>query len=352
VPFRGAPAAPRVAPAGCGSPSRAGRRRERRVKAALTGGTGFVGGHLAEALVARGASVCALVRSPARGERLRALGCRFVAGDLDDESVLAKLVKGCDVVFHVAGLVAARSAAEFGRANRDGARRVAEAAAREGVGRLVLVSSLAVTGPSPAGGVVDESSGSGPLTAYGRSKQAGEEAVRTTGVPVTIVRPPAVYGPRDRAFLTLFRTARRGLVPLLGSGEQELTLVHARDLAEALVVASSAPATLGRVYHAGHETPVSQRRMAEAVGEAVGRRVRLVRLPGALVRGALGAAGAAARGLGVAPLLDGDKACELLATGWVCSSAALRRDAGWEAVTSLEEGLAGTARAYRDAGWL
>ncbi len=331
---------------------RALARRERRLKAALTGGTGFIGGHLAEALAARGTAVGALVRSPARCERLRALGCRLVQGTLDDEAALAKLVKGRDVVFHVAGIVAARSTADFLRANRDGARRVAEAAAREGVGRLVLVSSLAVTGPSPAGGVVEESSGPGPLTAYARSKQAGEEAVRATGVAVTIVRPPAAYGPRDRAFLTVFRTARRGVVPLLGSGEQRVTLVHARDLAEALVAVATPRATLGRVYHAGHETPVSQRRLAEAVGEAVGRRVRFVRLPGPLVRGALGVGGFLARGLGEAPLLDGDKARELLATGWVCSSAALRRDAGWEAQTSLEEGLAGTARAYREAGWL
>lgn len=322
------------------------------MKAALTGGTGFVGGHLAEALVARGVAVSALVRSPARSERLRTLGCRLVEGGLEDEAALSKLVRGRDVLFHVAGIVAARSAGSFLRANRDGARRAAEAAASEGLARVLLVSSLAVTGPSPRGRVVDESSGPGPLTAYGRSKQMGEEAVRAAGVPFTIVRPPPVYGPRDRAFLTLFRAARRGVVPVLGSGDQEVTLVHVRDLAEALVVAATAPATVGKVYHAGHERPVTQRRLAEAVGGAVGRRVRCVPLPGPLVRGALGVAGIAARMLGGAPLLDGDKARELLASGWVCSSAALRRDAGWSASTSLEEGLAGTARAYRDAGWL
>jgi nucleoside-diphosphate-sugar epimerase len=283
---------------------------------------------------------------------LRALGCRLVEGGLEDEAALARLVRGRDVVFHVAGLVAARSAGDFMRANRDGARRVAAVAAREGVGRIVLVSSLAVTGPSPRGEAVDESAGPRPLTAYARSKQAGEEAVRAASVPYTIVRPPAVYGPRDRAFLPLFRAARRGVVPLLGSGEQELTLVHVRDLAEALVAAATAATTVARVYHAGHQEPVAQRRLAEAVGEAVGRHVRCVRLASPLVRGALGTAGVLARVLGGAPLLDGDKARELLAPGWVCSSAALRRDAGWEAATSLEEGLAGTARAYRDAGWL
>jgi nucleoside-diphosphate-sugar epimerase len=161
-----------------------------------------------------------------------------------------------------------------------------------------------------------------------------------------------VYGPRDRALLVLFRAASHGVVPLLGDGEQELTLVHAADLARALVAAAVSPATLGGTYHAGHPDPVTQRALAEAVGRAVGRPARRVTLPGPLVRALLGVAGAAARAAGRAPLLDGDKANELLAPGWSCSSEALRRDAGWVAEISLDEGLAGTARAYREAGWL
>ena len=216
----------------------------------------------------------------------------------------------------------------------------------------MLVSSLAVTGPSSPGAAVDERSGPGPRTAYGRSKKAGEEAVRESGVPLTIVRPPAVYGPFDRAFLTLFRAARLGVAPLLGSGDQAVTLVHARDLAAALLAAATSDATLGGVYHAGHESPVTQRALAAAVGRAVGREVRCVRLPAPVVGATLRASGIATRLLGGAPLLDGDKARELLAPGWVCSSAALRRDAGWAAATPLDDGLAETARSYREAGWL
>ncbi len=292
------------------------------------------------------------MRRPEKADALRALGCRLVAGALEDEAAARALAEGADVVFHVAGCVAARSEAEFLRVNRDGAARVAGASARAGVGRFLLVSSLSVTGPSRRGHPVDETSGPGPVTAYGRSKKAGEEAVRAAGVPFTVIRPPAVYGPRDRAFLPLFRAASRGVVPLLGDGGQELTLVHAADLARALVAAATAAATLGGTYHAGHPEPVTQRALAEAVGRAVGRPVRCLTLPAPLVRGVLGVAGAVGRARGRAPLLDGDKANELLAPGWVCSSEALRRDAGWAAEIPLERGLAETGRAGREAGWL
>lgn len=287
-----------------------------------------------------------------RSQRSGPAGCRIVEGSLEDEGARRALVEGQDVLYHLAGLVAARKPADFQRVNADGAAALAAAAARAGVGRFLLVSSLAVTGPSRPGHPVDEASGPGPVTTYGRSKRAGEEAVRASGVPFTIVRPPAVYGPRDRAFLALFRSAARGFAPLLGDGTQELTLVHAADLARALVAAATSAATAGGVYHAGHAEPVTQRALAEEVGRAVGRAVHAISLPGPLVRAALGAAGVAARALGRSPLLDGDKANELLALGWSCSSAALRRDASWSAEIALSEGLADTARAYRRAGWL
>ncbi len=323
----------------------------------MTGATGLVGSHLVEALLARGDAVAVLVRGRGRAggsERGREVlrGCRLVEGALEDEAALLALAEGADVLFHVAGLVAARDEAEFLRVNRDGAAAAARAAERAGAGRLVLVSSLAVSGPSVPGRPAREDAEPRPLTAYGRSKRAGEEVVRASGAPFTIVRPSAVYGPRDRAFLPLFRAGARGLVPLLGSGDQELTLVHAADLARALVAAAESPRALGGTYHAGHPEPVTQRRLAGSIGAAVGRDVWCVTLPGPLVRAALGAGGALARGLGRSPLLDADKANELLAPGWTCSSEALRRDAGWVAQIPLARGLEETARSYREAGWL
>lgn len=292
------------------------------------------------------------MRSPARADHLRAAGCRLLEGGLEDERALQALVDGQDVVYHLAGLVAAHRTEDFWIANRDGAARLARAAHAAAVGRVLLVSSLAASGPSRPGEAVDEASGPGPLTAYGRSKLAGEQAVRETGVPLTVVRPPAVYGPRDRGFLTLFRMAARGVVPLPGDGRQPLTLVHARDLAWALVAAADSPRTLGGTYHAGNDAPVTQRELAQAVGRALGRRVLCLSLPRTLVRPVLGLSGAFSRALGQAPLLDADKSNELLAAGWVCASDALRQEAGWRAEIPLGAGLAETADSYRALGWL
>jgi nucleoside-diphosphate-sugar epimerase len=323
-----------------------------RMKVAVTGGTGFVGGHLVDALHRRGDTIACLVRAEGKSGDLAARGCRLVRGDLDDAESLESLVREAEVVYHVAGAVAAPSEAEYFRVNGEGAGRLARAAKAAGVGRVLLVSSLAVTGPSGRGRVPDESATPRPINPYGRSKQAGEEAVKAAGVPFTIVRPPAVYGPRDRQFLRLFRIVRRGLAPLPGDGHQELSLVHARDLAGAMVAAATTPATLGRTYHAAHSEVTTHRALVAGIARAMGRRVHVLPLPAPVLRGLLHVKAAAARLRGRRALLSPAKAAELLAAAWTCSSEALARDAGWSAGTGLEEGLAETAGWYKQAGWV
>lgn len=322
------------------------------MRIALTGATGFVGSHLAEALRTAGHDVTCLVRDRARASAVDAQGCTLVEGALEDEGALRRLVEGADVLHHVAGVIAARSPAEFERVNRAGTFTVARVAREAGVRRMVYVSSLAVSGPTVPGRPLEEADHDRPVTPYGRSKQAGEAAVRASGVAFTIVRPPAVYGPRDRELLRVFRLARRGLAPLLGDGSQELSFVHAADLARALMAAGESGHTEGRTYHAAHPETVTQREFVRAVAEALGRGVRLVPLPAPIVRGALWSSGLLARALGRATLLSPDKAAELLAPAWTCSSEALARDAGWRAAIPLRQGLRETAEWYKAAGWL
>jgi nucleoside-diphosphate-sugar epimerase len=322
------------------------------VNVAVTGGTGLVGGHLVDALVRRGAAVRCLVRAASRAGDLERRGARLLAGHLGDTAAMASLVEGVEAVYHVAGAVAAPSEGEFYRVNVEGTTRLARAARQAGVPRFLHVSSLAVTGPTVPGRPLDESGAPRPVTPYGRSKEAAEDVVKGSGLAFTIVRPPAVYGPRDRQFLRLFRIVRRGVAPLLDGGTQELSLVHAADLAEALIAAATSRHTVGGTYHAASPEVVTQRALVDGIARALRRRVRVVNVPPIALRALLQARGAWARLRGRPSLLSPEKAAELTAAAWTCSSAALERDAGWRARTALQDGLDETAGWYKQAGWL
>ena len=322
------------------------------MRALVTGGTGFVGSHLVEALVARGDEVTALARSPVKAATLTPLGVRIVQGDLDDFSALREAAAGQQIVYHVAGLVHAPSEQAFFHANERGTQNVVEAATAAGAPRLVLVSSLAAAGPSLPGRPLGGDEPPRPVTAYGRSKLAGEQVVRESSLPWCIVRPPLVYGPRDVELLRIFKTAQRGFAPVFGDGRQELSTVYAPDLAQALVAVGSSEVAVRSTYYACADERCSSRDFVRAVGRAVGREVRVVPLPASLTRGVLLFAGSLARILGRSTVLNRDKAEEFLQAAWTAETGALTRDTGWRAAHDLATGLAQTVAWYRQAGWL
>ena len=322
------------------------------MKAFVTGGTGFVGAHLVQALRARGDQVTCLVRNAAKAQALGWTDVRLVRGDLDDVAALRDGCAGTEVIYHVAGRISARDLDEFMRANRDGTANVLEAAAQGPPQRFVLVSSLAAAGPTVPGHPIDETRPPSPVTPYGQSKLAAELLVRAMAGSWTIVRPPTVYGEWDREVLKVFKLARAGLAPVFGDGSQELSVIYAGDLAAALVAAATAPATARRVYYAAHPDVTTSRELVRAIGRAVGRQPRIVPLPKPLARALLWTIGSIAHLAGRATLLSGDKAAEFLAPAWTCRPDALARDGGWRAATDLETGLRRTAAWYRKAGWL
>ncbi len=319
----------------------------------MTGATGFVGAHLVKALRARGDSVTALVRRPALAE-LQGWGAdvRLVNGDLNDEAALRAGCAGADVVYHVAGKIAARDMADFMATNRDGTANVLAAAHDGGARRVLYVSSLAVAGPTVPGHPVEETRPPAPVTDYGRSKLAGEVLVQAVRLPWTIVRPPLVYGEWDRGTLKIFQLAKHGILPLFGDGSQELSVIHAEDLANAIVAAATAPAAAGRVYFATHPATTTSRALALAVGQALGKRPRIIGMPPFVARGLLWATDTIAHIAGRATVLSVDKANEYLAPAWTCRGDALTRDTGWSASIGLETGLRRAANWYREVGWL
>ena len=321
----------------------------------VTGGTGFVGAHLVKALRARGDRVTVLARRPALAQELGwGPDITVLRGDLEDDGALRQGSEGADVVYHVAGKIAARNAADFMATNRDGTANVLEAARDGGAKRFLLVSSLAVGGPTTPGHPIDEHRPAQPVTDYGRSKLAAEVLVRAmpASLPWTIVRPPVVYGEWDRGTLKIFQLAQRGVVPVFGDGSQELSVIHAEDLAGAVIAAATAPAAVGQIYYAAHRVVTTSRALVLAAGRALGKTPTIVPLPDMVARGILWTVGTLAYLAGRATLLSADKSAEYLAPAWTCRSDALTRDTGWRAQIELETGLTRAANWYREVGWL
>jgi nucleoside-diphosphate-sugar epimerase len=322
------------------------------MKALVTGGTGFIGSHLAEALRKRGDTVTVLARSAKKAEALAPLGVRIIAGDLADTDAVRKAVEGQDVVYHVAAANTALSEAAFMVSNLEGTRNIVEAAQATGGPRFVLVSSMAAGGPSPRGQPLQGHEPPRPVTAYGRSKLAAEEMVKTGTLPWTIIRPPMVYGPRDREVLKVFRMARFGVAPVFGDGTQELTAIHGADLADALIAAGLSPATVRRTYCGTHPDIFTSTEFVRSVAKAMGRQVTVIKVPHPVGRGILAVTETVARLSRRATILTTDKANEFFQEAWTGDPAPLTRDTGWSARRDLTAGLADTWNWYRNAGWV
>ena len=319
----------------------------------VTGATGFVGGHLVDALLASGHTVSALVRNPSKAHDLAHRGVTIIAGDLDRSDGLANACQGQSVVYHLAGLVAARSQAEFDAGNRDGTARLAAAASLVETPRFVLVSSLAAGGPTTPGHPLAGAEVPRPVTQYGRSKLAGEDLVRASSLNWTIIRPPAVYGPGDRELLRVFKAATLGVAPVFGTGSQQLSLVYGPDLAEALVAAGTTAATSRGTYYACHPEVLSSRRLVELAGRAAGKRVGVVvGIPEPLGRAILWTTDRVARLAGKATVLSYDKAAEFFAPAWLADPSPLTQATGWTAGHDFETGARLTVEWYRRNRWL
>ena len=303
------------------------------MKIAVTGASGFIGSNLTAHL-------------SARGDLVRPVPRPFDRPDLVDT------LRGCDVVIHLAGVISAVREDEYAIGNVTAARLVAEAARACGA-RLVHISSLAAAGPAPPRAPRVEDDADAPITAYGRTKLAGERAIKgVMGLPWTILRPGVVYGPRDRAVLALFRMARAGMLPLVGRETAAYTMIHVADAVRAIEAAVDRADASGETMFVGHPEPVTARALVEGVRDAAGGSAAIVSVP-QLVLWIAAVAGEAIGTLrGKPAVINRRRYDELNAAGFVCRVDRLRDRLGVVAEIGLRDGLAQTAAWYRSQGWL
>jgi nucleoside-diphosphate-sugar epimerase len=312
------------------------------VNVLVTGSSGFIGKHLLRELLKRGNSVRVLARPGSKLENTD--GVTKFPGRLEEYDV-ADAAEGCSVVYHLAGLTRAPNESEFTLANAVGTHEAARGARTAGA-KFVYVSSQAAAGTGTLERPRRTEDEPQPLSPYGKSKLEGERLTRKViGLDHVIVRPSGVYGPGDKDFLFAFQAAAKGFFPVLGNPSRGITLIHVRDLVNAIILAGEHPNSSGYTYFAGHPKPTTWAGILEAAGKSVGREPRFVQIPNAVLWAAANT-GELAGMVGRVGLINRSRALELTAEGWVCDVTPLE-GLGWKANTDLESGFLETADWYR-----
>jgi nucleoside-diphosphate-sugar epimerase len=323
----------------------------------VTGGTGFIGSHLVDRLLEQGHQVRTLVRTSSNLRWLEGKNVELVLGDVRDAASLEAFLRDADMVYHIAGVVKARDRQGYFDGNVRATENMLEAALQfaPNLRRFLYVSSQTAAGPSTEyERPVREDDPPRPITTYGLSKITAENAVRARGdsMPWTIVRPPAMYGPRDTEIYIYFQTIARGLNSMIGLDDKRLSLLHSDDLVQGMILAAESENSIGQTYFISSEEFYSWPQVGRITADILKKRTFTVRLPHTIVYSvALIAQGVAALQQKPATL-NLEKARDITQRYWTCDISKARNELGYRQQMSLEEGIRATVEWYRAHGWL
>lgn len=321
------------------------------MKALVTGGTGFIGTHLVDLLLARGFEVYVLVRNANKEPSLLKKKIHLLRGDLFS---IPGLPAGLDIVFHLAGKTRTLSSNDYYTVNQEGTASLFRslAASRERP-KAILLSSQAAAGPSFAGRPLRETDPPHPVTPYGWSKLRGEqEALKfKDDFPVVIVRSCSVFGPLDRDFLGYFRLAAKGIV-LTMAGNKAGNIIYVKDLAEALFLCARTEIPSGEIFHIGDSHMYTWEQLGIAVAATTGKRCRKIKIPNGLVY-LIALLNEARYHLTRKPgILDRDKYCDLVQPGWLLDVRKAAEMLSFQTHYPLEQAVRETVSWYLAKGWL
>jgi nucleoside-diphosphate-sugar epimerase len=325
------------------------------MKIAVTGATGFIGSHLCDSFLARGHEVTCLVRDPGKLRWIAGLPVRLVTGDLESPEALRDFVAGQDIVVHAAGLTKARSFEELLRANVGGTERLLQTIRRHDprIRRFLYFSSQAAMGPSAANAPLTEDGAQNPVSQYGRSKSLAEKCMQSfrDALPMTVIRPPAVYGPRDADALTFFRFVSKGIAPVL-SHRHLVSAVYVKNLVHGVSLAIERPMGSFRSYFFTDGGERTWGELLRLMGQAMGRKALRVRVPFFAAAAAAGISELWGALHGRPALLNMDKLAEMRPEFNVVSDQRARAELGYLPPFSTEQAIAETVRWYEAEGWL
>lgn len=326
-------------------------------RALVTGATGFIGRALAESLLREGWEITCPVRDLTRLRNAQGLNGRFIPlGSVYDE---LEKGPGYDYIFHLAGATREKDRHGYFKANVELTQRLLESvlkgASAKRLKRFLFVSSQAAAGPAiNSGAPKKESDNCAPVSLYGDSKLQAEKVVNqySNEIPVTIIRPPTVFGPRDTDVLTVFKMAKFRIQTIPTGPDRPVSVIYVKDLVNGLLIAATSQTAIGKTYFLSNPEPVIWREFCLDISRSCGKKAVIVRVPILLMKLIAKFGDLQMAVTGNPPLIRTEKLKEMLQPAWVCSSEPAIAELNWGPEYSVEKALEETSRWYRDNGWI
>jgi nucleoside-diphosphate-sugar epimerase len=319
------------------------------MKALVTGATGFIGSHLCEELVKRGYSVTCLVRETSNLIWIETLDLKLVKGDCTDRESLFHAVHDFDYIFHLAGVTKSPTDNAFFSTNTKGTENLIKAVAEKNpkLKRFVYLSSLSAAGPSRNGTPLDEQANPSPVSSYGRSKLEGEKAILKykDTIPITILRPAAVYGPRDRDFLVLFKMIKKGVFP--DWGKSYYSFLYVDDLVQGIILCAESTEAEGKTYFLSENTFHSNEEILKVISSALNAKAVRLKVPKFIIPfcSFIGEKTNTS-------IINKDKIKEFTHSHWICNARKAKDEIGFIPRVVIKKGMKWTADWYRIHRWL
>ena len=326
------------------------------MKVLVTGATGFIGSHLVEALVQRGAQVRCLVRNISHLGWVKNCPVEFTVGDCQEMESLHQAVQDVDQVFHLAGATMAVKEQTFFEVNGRGTENLVKACIENNtrLKKFIYLSSQAAAGPCLSDGKKKESDPCEPVSPYGKSKLLGEELALSHAheLPLLILRPCAVYGPRDKSFFTLFKCLSKNFKPCLADHDQYISMCYVEDLVQAMLLAAETQTESGEIFFLSDGHDYRMEEIGDIFAQALEVHALKLRLPPQLLFGVGFIAECFARVTGKPSIMSRGKVKEMRCTNWLCDIDKAKTILGFEPLIALARGAALTAAWYRNENWL
>lgn len=324
------------------------------MNAFVTGGTGFIGSHLADSLIEdrKYRKVKCLVRNDEKWLKNKPI--EKVSGDLQSVRTIEQALADVDIIFHIAAVVKAPTQKELDFANVEATENIIRMAKRTGVKKLVILSSLAAVGPSRSRPVTEKDPMK-PISMYGESKKRMEKMIHRRvdeDLSVTILRPPAVYGPREDQIFTLFKMMKYGIAPIVGDGDNpKLSIVYVMDVVQAILRAADQQKPGINTYFISGDRITCWNEIRDIVTTVLGKKNVAIHLKPGWVKKIAGAVETTASFFGTYPVINKEKANEMVLE-WTCSDQKAQNELGYKPEYTLEEGISRTLRWYKKHQWL